>query len=87
MLIFKQLYFYVEFFKMSKSLVVKANQLVTSKYKLTASEAKIVTLLASVIKKSDDDIKIHRFKAKDLMELTGLGNGNYDDLQLSLIHI
>ena len=66
---------------MSKSLVVKANQLVTSKYKLTASEAKIVTLLASVINKNDDDLKIHRFKAKDLVRLTGIGDRNYSELQ------
>lgn len=66
---------------MSKDLIVKKNEFVEARYKLTASEAKIVTLLASVINKSDEDFKNHRFKVSELLKLTGLGEGNYDDLR------
>lgn len=66
---------------MSKDLIVKNNKFVEARYKLTPAEAKVVTLLASVINKSDEDFKNHRFKVTELLKLTGLGEGNYDDLR------
>lgn len=66
---------------MGKDLVVKSNEFVEAKYKLTPPEAKIISLLVSHIEKDDKDFKLHTFPARYLMELTGLGQENYSELK------
>lgn len=66
---------------MQSDLIVKSNDLVEARYRLSHSETKIIALLTSVISKDDEDFKVHRFMATDLLKVTGLGDRNHDDLR------
>jgi plasmid replication initiation protein len=60
----------------SKDLVVKSNELVEARYRLTATEQKIIYKLISVINKYDEDFKPYIFKISELMELMDTTNKN-----------
>jgi len=66
---------------MSTDLIVKSNDLVEARYKITAFESKIIALLTSVVNKDDKDFEVHRFLVKDLLRVLGLGEKNYNDLE------
>ena len=65
---------------MKKNLIVKHNDFIEAKYNLTLTELKIIAKLYSMIKKDDDDFKVYKFTANELMEDLKLNN-NYDDLK------
>ena len=65
---------------MKKNLIVKHNDFIEAKYNLTLTELKIIAKLSSMIKKDDDDFKVYKFTANELMEDLKLNN-NYDDLK------
>ena len=69
---------------MSKELIVKHNKLIESAYTMTATEAKIVAKLTSLIEKDDEDFKEHIFKSADLLKELGLGSENYTALEQSI---
>ncbi len=64
------------------SLVVKANQLIEAKYKLTLSEQKIVILYLSKIKRSDEDFQNYAFSVNEIKECLGWSDTKklYDNL-------
>lgn len=51
------------------NLVVRANQLIEAKYRLTATEQKIIYVLTSMIHKDDEDFKPYNIMINDLMTL------------------
>ena len=54
-----------------KALVVKANQLIEAKYKLSLSEQKIVLHYISKIKRSDDDFQEYSFSVNEIKDFLG----------------
>lgn len=66
---------------MSKDLIVKSYNIVEARYKLTPAEAKLIAILAANIEKDDTDFNIHRFNITYLLEATGIGADNHDDLK------
>ncbi len=61
-------------------LIVKHNDFIEAKYNLTLTELKIIAKLSSLIQKDDDEFKVYKFTAIDLLEDLKLNN-NYDDLR------
>lgn len=57
--------------------VYQSNKLIESSYTLTVLEQKLVRLLASMIKKDDDDFKEYEFKTKDLIKLLNTSKGRF----------
>lgn len=58
------------------SLVVRANQLIEAKYRLTATEQKIIYMLTTMVNRNDEDFKPYNVKISDLMELIDTENQN-----------
>jgi plasmid replication initiation protein len=52
-----------------KSWVYQSNRLIEASYHLTLMEQKMLRILASMIKKNDEDFKFYEFKATDLAEV------------------
>ncbi|WP_298839721.1 replication initiation protein, partial [uncultured Clostridium sp.] len=52
------------------------NKLIEASYSFTVLEQKIVRLLASIIKKNDDDFKEYQFKATDLSKILNINQKN-----------
>jgi plasmid replication initiation protein len=57
--------------------VFQSNKLIEASYTLTVTEQKMVRLLASMIKKDDDDFKEYKFKAKDLIKLLNTSDSRF----------
>lgn len=55
-----------------KQLVVKSNELIQASYKLTLQEGRVILLLASLIKKDDQDFNLIKIKVKDFVKFLGL---------------
>jgi plasmid replication initiation protein len=51
------------------SLVVRANQLIEAKYRLTATEQKIIYMLTAMVNKDDEDFKPYNLMITDLISL------------------
>ncbi|MBF0231925.1 MAG: replication initiation protein, partial [Desulfamplus sp.] len=70
-----------------KALIIKANQLIEAKYKLSLSEQKIVLNYISKIKPGDDDFQEYSFTVDEIRDALGLSKKTkslYEDLyQLS----
>jgi len=67
---------------MEKNLVVKANKLNESRYKLSVQEQRVVLTMISLIKPSDSDFMPYRFSIKEFMDITGVkGHGTYTELK------
>ncbi len=65
-----------------KTKVVKSNQLIEASYKLSVQEQRIILLLASMVKRTDDDFKLYKIKIKDFMEIVGVKDiGKYKEIQ------
>ncbi len=60
------------FQKSRKSLVVKANDLVEARYRLTSNEQKLVIAMVSCIEPEDDDFKTYKFRIVELGEFMGI---------------
>ena len=58
-------------------LVVKSNELIEARYKLTLNEQKIMLILISQIKPEDEVFKIYSVHMKDLMEILDIDNKKY----------
>lgn len=69
---------------MNKSLIVKHNKIIESKYNMTTTEIKIVAKLTSLIKKDDEDFKEYTFSSKNLLKELNLGSENYSALEDSI---
>jgi len=55
--------------KVENKLVVQANSLIEASYKLKTSQQKFLRIMASMIKKNDEDLKMYEFKINELLEL------------------
>lgn len=63
-------------------LVVKSNDLVEARYRLSLQESHVILWLLTQIKPEDDDFKVHKLKVKDFAELVGLKvDSQYKELQ------
>lgn len=62
--------------------IYQSNRLIESSYTLTVTEQKLLRILASMIKKDDQDFKEYEFKTKDLQKLVGINNNKrfYSDI-------
>lgn len=58
--------------KTKKKLIVKSNELVEARYRLTANEQKIILAMVSSIQPEDEDFKTYRFLVKDLSKFLGV---------------
>lgn len=68
----------MEFSKLdSNNKVSQSNELITSQYKLTLNEQKIVLCLISLIQPSDKDFQKYRLKVQDLMDLLNISNKHF----------
>lgn len=55
-----------------KGLIVKANELVEARYRLTANEQKIILAMISSIQPKDEDFMVYNFDVKDLAKFMGV---------------
>lgn len=60
------------FDKKKKGLIVKANELVEARYRLTANEQKLILAMVACIQPEDEDFKAYRFEVKELSEFMGV---------------
>jgi len=66
---------------MKSSLVVQSNKLIEASYRLRLGQQKFLRLMASRIKKNDEDLKSYTFKVADIMELFDTKNqSNYSEI-------
>lgn len=56
--------------------IYQSNKLIEASYSFTVLEQKLIRLLASMIKKDDDDFKEYKFKASDLSKLLNINQKN-----------
>lgn len=67
---------------MENNLVIKANNLNESRYRLSVQEQRVVLTMISLIKESDIDFKTYGFSIKEFAKLTGVkGKGIYSELR------
>jgi plasmid replication initiation protein len=65
-----------------KTAVVKSNQLIEASYKLTTQEQRIILLLASMVKRTDEDFKLYRINIKDFLDIVGIKDqGKYKEIK------
>lgn len=57
--------------------VYQSNKLIEASYTLTVMEQKLIRLLASMIKKDDDDFKEYEFKTKDLIKILNTSDSRF----------
>lgn len=68
--------------------VTKLNNLIEAKYELTASEQKIVLLLASMVQPDDEDFKMYKFRLAELITLLGLkSKGSYATIERTVTNL
>jgi len=66
---------------MKSALVVQSNKLIEASYRLRIGQQKFLRLMASRIKKDDEDLKSYEFKVADIMELFNTKNkSNYSEI-------
>ena len=66
---------------MKDALVVQSNKLIEASYRLRLGQQKFLRLMASRIKKDDEDLKSYKFKVADIMELFNTKNkSNYSEI-------
>ena len=61
---------------MEKNLVVKANKLNESRYKLSVQEQRVILAMLSTIEPGDNDFKPYSFAVKDFADLVGITGKN-----------
>ncbi len=59
-----------------KTEVIKSNQLIEASYNLSVQEQRIILLLASMVKRTDEDFKLYKIKIKDFLEIVGIKDQN-----------
>jgi len=57
--------------------IYQSNKLIEASYTLTVMEQKVIRLLASIIKKDDDDFKEYEFKTKDLIKILNTSDSRF----------
>jgi plasmid replication initiation protein len=68
----------------SNDLIVKKNQLITSKYHLTLIQAKFISYMSSQINKDDDDFLTYDLKLNETLQLLGIDDRNYLKIRKAL---
>ena len=69
---------------MSNDLIVKKNQLITSKYHLTLIQSKFISYMSSKINKDDEDFLTYDFKLNETLGLLGIDDRNYLKIRKAL---
>ena len=69
---------------MSNDLIVKKNQLITSKYHLTLIQSKFISYMSSKINKDDEDFLTYDFKLNETLRLLGIDDRNYLKIRKAL---
>jgi Protein involved in initiation of plasmid replication len=62
---------------MSNNWIYQSNRLIEASYTLTVMEQKLIRLLASMIKKDDDDFKEYKFKTKELIKILNTSDSRF----------
>ncbi|WP_409070059.1 replication initiation protein (plasmid) [Clostridium sp. FAM 1755] len=63
--------------------IYQSNKLIEASYTLTVIEQKLIRLLASMIRKDDNDFKEYKFKTKDLIKILNTSDSRfYRDIDL-----
>ncbi len=62
--------------KVNNHWIYQSNKLIEASYSFTVLEQKLIRLLASMIKKDDDNFKEYKFKASDLSKLLNINQKN-----------
>ncbi len=57
--------------------IYQSNRLIEASYTLTVMEQKLIRLLASMIKKDDDDFKEYKFKTKELIKILNTSDSRF----------
>lgn len=57
--------------------IYQSNRLIEASYTLTVMEQKLIRLLASMIKKDDDDFKDYEFKTKELIKILNTSDSRF----------
>lgn len=71
--------------KLKSTLVVQSNRLIEASYRLRIGQQKFLRLMASMIKKDDEDFKSYEFKISDVMELFAVkSHSSYTDIPKQL---
>ena len=71
--------------KLKNTLVVQSNRLIEASYRLRIGQQKFLRLMASMVKKDDEDLKYYNFKIADVMELFDIKNkSSYKDIPRQL---
>ena len=66
----------------SEKVIVKSNDLIEARYRLSLQESHVVLWLLTKIRHDDEDFKIHTLKVKVFAQMVGLRvDGQYDELQ------
>jgi plasmid replication initiation protein len=77
----KQVNNIIDIQKHKNNVVTKGNPLVEFPYKLSLLESKILLFVISLIQPDHDEINLHRFKVKDLIDFLNLKTNNYDEIR------
>lgn len=67
----------MEVSNINESWIYQSNKLIESSYTLTVIEQKLIRLLASMIKKDDDDFKEYEFKTKELIKILNTSDSRF----------
>ena len=66
-----------EITNINENWIYQSNKLIESSYTLTVTEQKLIRLLASMIKKDDDDFKEYEFKTKELIKILNTSDSRF----------
>ena len=70
------------------SFVVKSNDLIEARYRLSLQESHVVLWLLTQIKQEDEDFKTHKLKVEDFAKMTQVNvNNRYDDLKKTTLRL
>lgn len=70
-------YMITEISNVNENWIYQSNKLIESSYTLTVIEQKLIRLLASMIKKDDDDFKEYEFKTKELIKILNTSDSRF----------
>ena len=70
------------------SFVVKSNDLIEARYRLSLQESHVVLWLLTQIKQEDEDFKTHKLKVEDFAKMTQVNvNNRYDELKKTTLRL
>jgi plasmid replication initiation protein len=66
----------------NSKIVVKSNRLIEASYRLTTQEQRVILIMASMVKKDDEDFSGYQIKIADFAEMVGVkGQSTYDEIK------